>query len=88
MPQKPRLSKPGSAEGRRRSRYPTGLLSALATRRVALGLSQARLDSRIGVAEGMVGAWERGIYSPKLDLLALWAETLGMEIEIKAKEAK
>lgn len=44
--------------------------------RQASGLSQSQLGSRLGVPQGTVGNWERGLREPSLDTIKKLADAL------------
>lgn len=58
------------------------LVQQLIQRRLALGLSQADLDAKIGTPAGLVGKWEAGLRRPTGQCLAEWAQALGCHLLI------
>jgi len=58
-------------------------ISALASRRQALGLSQAALDDLLGVSEGMVAKWETSARLPGAFFLMCWCQALGVRLAVE-----
>lgn len=56
------------------------LVSQLVARRHALGLSQLALEQKLGVSDGQIAKWERGVRLPSSFFLCAWAQTLGLQI--------
>lgn len=64
-----------------------GLLEILKSRRNQLGLSQGTLAKRMGLSTMGLSYLEKGSRQLKLEILELWAQELGLDIEIKIKES-
>ena len=64
--------------------FPEYLIKQFAKRRNDLGLTQQRVDDRIGCASGLVAKWESGNRKPTLFNAHCWAEALGCHIKLEA----
>lgn len=64
--------------------FPDYLIKQFSERRNELGLTQQRLDDRIGCASGLVAKWESGNRKPTLFNAHCWAEALGCHIKLEA----
>lgn len=64
-----------------RSHYGS-LIEGLTKARKAKGLSQAAMDERIGVSEGMVAKWEAAHRLPGAFFLMCWCDALGVRLTI------
>lgn len=53
----------------------------LKSRRIALGLSQAELASKLGIVQSAVSAWESGEKMPRASQLPALAEALNCTID-------
>jgi DNA-binding XRE family transcriptional regulator len=58
-------------------------LRALATKRVELGLSRARVAKRMGMSQAALESLERGESDPKLSTLEYYALALGHKLELR-----
>lgn len=65
-----------------RSHY-AALLEQLRAARRATGMSQAALDDRLGVSEGLVAKWEIGARLPGAFFLMCWCKALGVRLTIE-----
>lgn len=61
------------------------LISELKARRQTLGWSVKDLGERCGIDEKLLGDWEHGIGSPRLDAVEVWATSLGLTLGLDAK---
>lgn len=59
------------------------LQKVLKLRREQQGLTQAQLGAKLGLSAMGLSYLERGSRGLKLELLELWAEELGLEVEIR-----
>lgn len=57
-------------------------VDTLKQRRVALGLTQRRLDELVGVSSCMIAKWESRHRYPTADSLDRWARALGLRLEL------
>lgn len=64
-----------------REHYST-LLKQLIEVRKATGMSQAAMDERIGVSEGMVAKWEAAHRLPGAFFFMCWCDALGVRLTI------
>ena len=64
--------------------FPDYLIRQFSKRRNELGLTQQRLDDRIGCASGLVAKWESGNRKPTLFNAHCCAEALGCHIKLEA----
>lgn len=55
-------------------------MQTIRSRRRTLGMTQASLAQRIGVSQGAVSQWEKGVASPHITILPKLAEALGCSI--------
>jgi DNA-binding transcriptional regulator YiaG len=62
------------------------LIESLSARRRALGMSQATLDARLGVADHQVAKWESYQRLPGAFMMMCWASSLGVRIVAKKGE--
>ncbi len=62
--------------------YEAPLIDDLKTRRQSLGWSVKEVGERCGVDEKSLSEWERGVASPRLDAVQLWASTLGLNFTL------
>lgn len=58
------------------------LITALAARRRALGLSQEQLDRILGVSDGQVGKWESLGRLPGAFMMMCWANSLKAKLVV------
>jgi len=58
----------------------------LRLRREQLRLTQAEVGEKLGLSAMGLSYLERGSRNLKVELLELWAEELGLEVEIRLKE--
>lgn len=63
----------------------TGLHQALRSRRKALGLTQAQLGQRAGLAAKHVSRIENGTHEPKVSTLFALTSALGLELVLGEK---
>lgn len=68
------------SEGRKAPRE-RGNRSPITAARMAAGLTQGQLAERIGCTQKDVSRWERGVYSPRIDVLVKMAGALGCSLE-------
>lgn len=68
------------SEGRKAPRE-RGNKSPITAARMAAGLTQGQLAEAIGCTQKDVSRWERGVYSPRIDVLAKMAGALGCSLE-------
>ena len=61
----------------------TPLVAVLTMRRMALGISQAELNFRIGCPDNHLAKWEAGMHRPSIYFLLLWCEALGYRLQLK-----
>jgi transcriptional regulator with XRE-family HTH domain len=76
-------ARPGQAE----RRWYGALVAQLTARRAALGLSQAALEHRLGLATGQVGKYEQLARVPNPFLLMCWCQALGLALVALPEEA-
>ena len=62
------------------------LINQFQRRRYSLGFTQMDIDLKIGVAPGLVAKWEIGNRKPTLFNAYCWAEALGCDIKLEAKD--
>lgn len=67
-------------EGRKAPRE-RGNKSPITAARMAAGLTQGQLAEAIGCTQKDVSRWERGVYSPRIDVLVKMAGVLGCSLE-------
>lgn len=60
----------------------TKLMLPLVTARIAQGVSQGAVASRLGVSQPHISNLERGNGSPKIELLERYAEAVGLKLSI------
>ena len=58
------------------------LIERLRAKRRQLKLTQFEVSSRMGLTDNLVNRWEKLQRFPKGPLLILWAQTLGLNLEI------
>lgn len=68
------------SEGRKAPRG-RGNKSPITAARMAAGLTQGQLAEAIGCTQKDVSRWERGVYSPRIDVLVKMAGALGCSLE-------
>ena len=68
------------SEGRKAPRE-RGNKSPITAARMAAGLTQGQLAEAIGCTQKDVSRWERGVYSPRIDVLVKMAGALGCSLE-------
>ena len=68
------------SEGRKAPRE-RGNKSPITAARMAAGLTQGQLAEAIGCTQKDVSRWERGVYSPRIDVLVKMAGALGCPLE-------
>ena len=68
------------SEGRKAPRE-RGNKSPITAARMAAGLTQGQLAEAIGCTQKDVSRWERGVYSPRVDVLVKMAGVLGCPLE-------
>ena len=74
---------PGRLAGVQRESPPDlGTVGRLIARRGELGLTQAQLAERMGVAQPRVAEWEGGKTTPGLDTVERWADALGLVLHL------
>jgi transcriptional regulator with XRE-family HTH domain len=59
---------------------------SMASRRIALGLSQRDLAAQLGTVQSAVSELENGKYDPRLSTLNRWADSLGMKLTLRLQE--
>jgi len=64
------------------------LIGNLASSRQKLGWSVKELADRSGINETLLGDWERGNSSPRLDAVEHWAKALGLALALDPAEVK
>lgn len=67
-------------------RFYGDLITALAARRRALGITQEGLDRMLGVSEGQLGRWESMSRLPGAFMMMCWANSLGVRLVISKEE--
>ena len=67
------------------SSYTKHLIEQFRQRRIRLGVAQASIDDRIGVAAGLVAKWETGNRKPTSFNMHCWAEALGCKIKLEVE---
>lgn len=67
--------------------FTSELIKQFKRRRYQLGVTQVALDQQLGVAPGLVAKWEIGNRKPTLFNAYCWAEALGCNIKLEAKDA-
>ena len=65
------------------SSYTKQLIEQFRQRRIHLGVAQASIDDRIGVAAGLVAKWETGNRKPTSFNMHCWAEALGCSLKLE-----
>ena len=55
--------------------------SAIARARIDKGMTQGQLAEAVGCMQKDISRWERGVYSPRVDVLAKMAEVLGCSVD-------
>lgn len=68
------------SEGRKAPRE-RGNDSPITRARMAAGMTQSQLAEVIGCTQKDVSRWERGVYSPRVDVLVKMAGALGCPLE-------
>lgn len=63
------------------------LIRELVMARKVTGMSQAALDDRLGVSEGMVAKWEIGARLPGAFFLMCWCKALGVRLAVEKEQA-
>ena len=63
----------------------TPLIAILTMRRMALRLSQAELNARIGMADNHLAKWEAKMHTPRPFALQAWAEALGYRLSCRRR---
>lgn len=58
------------------------LISQFVQRRNELELSQEDVEYKLGVADGTISKWERGVRTPTAFNLFCWAEALECNLEL------
>jgi transcriptional regulator with XRE-family HTH domain len=58
-----------------------GAKSPITAARLAAGMTQGQLAEAVGCMQKDISRWERGVYSPRVDVLAKMAEALGCSID-------
>jgi transcriptional regulator with XRE-family HTH domain len=76
-----------NAEGMKMA-HNTSPISDLEIRRQTLGWSIKELGDRCGIDETILGEWEHGRGSPRLDAVQNWAAALGLTLELVPAERK
>ena len=66
--------------------YVGRLVKQFVARRLALGLSQAELNFRMGLADRYIGKLERGLRTPQLYLAMLWADAVDCDLVLVPRE--
>lgn len=66
--------------------YYSSLIEALVRRRKALGWSQAQLDYKLGVSDGLVAKWETAARLPGAFFLMCWCAALGVKLTVIHEE--
>jgi transcriptional regulator with XRE-family HTH domain len=61
------------------------IIPQFVARRKELSISQLEMDEIVGVAKGLVSKWECGIRKPSGYLFCVWADALGMQINLTQK---
>ena len=59
--------------------------STLSTLRRGKQMTQAAMAKRLGISRALMGRYENGEATPRLDLVEQWCNELGCEIIIKIK---
>ena len=59
---------------------PSEFCKAMRRRRQAMGLTQGKVATAVGVTDTMIASWETGRYSPSLDSLDRWARALNLAV--------
>lgn len=78
----PKFSRSFAASNQERDFYDP-LISRLADARRERGMSQAALDHRLGVSEGLTAKWESKARLPGAFFLMCWCQALGLELTLK-----
>lgn len=65
-----------------RSHY-SDLIDQLVAHRKRSGMSQAAMDHRLGVSEGMVAKWETATRLPGAFFLMCWCKALGVRLTVE-----
>ena len=65
--------------------FHNAIIPQFVTRRKELGISQLEMDEIVGVAKGLVSKWECGIRKPSGYLFCIWADALGLTINLQQK---
>jgi transcriptional regulator with XRE-family HTH domain len=64
---------------------PHSILSDLRRIRQASRISQDAIGAAIGVTANNFSRYELGVYHPRIDRIASWAEALGYELVLRPK---
>jgi transcriptional regulator with XRE-family HTH domain len=65
--------------------FHNAIIPQFVKQRKKLGISQLEMDEIVGVAKGLVSKWECGIRKPSGYLFCIWADALGMTINLQQK---
>lgn len=52
----------------------SGLAARIKAARISLGMTQAKFAAFLGVTQGLISRWERGLIEPRQDIIARLAE--------------
>ena len=75
------------SEGRKAPRD-RGAKSPITAARLAADMTQGQLAEAVGCTQKDVSRWERGVYSPRVDVLVKMAEVLGCSIDDLIKKGQ
>ena len=62
--------------------------SPLAQARMAAGMTQGQMAAALGCSQKDVSRWERGVHSPRVDVLIKMADVLGCPIDALIEKSK
>lgn len=65
-----------------------GAKSPITAARLAAGMTQGQLAEAVGCTQKDISRWERGVYSPRVDVLVKMAEVLGCSIDELIKKGQ
>ena len=63
-------------------------MQTIKEQRIALGITQEQLAKQLGVTQGAIAQWEKGVTNPSFKMLPRLAEALGISVDkLFGKEA-
>lgn len=68
------------------TRFSEAIINQFIDQRKKLGITQEKLDQKIGVTAGQIAKWETGIRKPTLFNAFMWAEALEAKLGLFDEE--